>query len=119
MIVPNSLHSVQYDSNPCYDLYGVLVHSGYDTRAGHYYCYIKNSNGIWHEMNDSTVPSLRLPLPFLRAWVLTPTLIILVRSAATSEPGASDEAAGLSSLLCENTRFFAGTAQWCPLSSRP
>ncbi len=61
MIVPNSLHPVQYDANPCYDLYGVLVHSGYDTRAGHYYCYIKNSNGIWHEMNDSTVPSLRLP----------------------------------------------------------
>ncbi|KAL6051711.1 Ubiquitin carboxyl-terminal hydrolase [Balamuthia mandrillaris] len=44
----------QSDKNPIYTLYGVLVHSGYDTRAGHYYCFIKNSNGIWYEMNDSS-----------------------------------------------------------------
>lgn len=49
------LSCMQDDKEPAYDLFGVLVHSGYDTRAGHYYCFVKNSNGIWHEMNDSTV----------------------------------------------------------------
>nr|XP_032822794.1 ubiquitin carboxyl-terminal hydrolase 36-like isoform X4 [Petromyzon marinus]XP_032822795.1 ubiquitin carboxyl-terminal hydrolase 36-like isoform X4 [Petromyzon marinus]XP_032822796.1 ubiquitin carboxyl-terminal hydrolase 36-like isoform X4 [Petromyzon marinus] len=48
MSVPNgaSLH---------YSLYAVLVHSGYSCYAGHYYCYIKASNGQWYQMNDSHV----------------------------------------------------------------
>ncbi|XP_062480393.1 LOW QUALITY PROTEIN: ubiquitin carboxyl-terminal hydrolase 36, partial [Pezoporus occidentalis] len=36
-------------------LYAVLVHSGYSCHAGHYYCYVKASNGQWYEMNDSVV----------------------------------------------------------------
>ncbi|CAM9919842.1 unnamed protein product [Lampetra fluviatilis] len=48
MSVPNgaSLH---------YSLYAVLVHSGYSCYAGHYYCYVKASNGQWYQMNDSHV----------------------------------------------------------------
>ncbi|KPP77196.1 ubiquitin carboxyl-terminal hydrolase 36-like [Scleropages formosus] len=38
-----------------YGLYAVLVHSGYSCHAGHYYCYIKASNGQWYQMNDSMV----------------------------------------------------------------
>ncbi|XP_029455003.1 ubiquitin carboxyl-terminal hydrolase 36 isoform X2 [Rhinatrema bivittatum] len=38
-----------------YGLYAVLVHSGYSCHAGHYYCYIKASNGQWYQMNDSLV----------------------------------------------------------------
>uniref|UniRef100_A0A3Q3VWG4 Ubiquitin carboxyl-terminal hydrolase n=1 Tax=Mola mola TaxID=94237 RepID=A0A3Q3VWG4_MOLML len=38
-----------------YQLYAVLVHSGYDCRAGHYFCYIKASSGQWYHMNDSSV----------------------------------------------------------------
>ncbi|KAM9296608.1 ubiquitin carboxyl-terminal hydrolase 36 [Gastrophryne carolinensis] len=38
-----------------YALYAVLVHSGYSCHAGHYYCYIKASNGQWYQMNDSLV----------------------------------------------------------------
>ncbi|NXK12653.1 UBP36 hydrolase, partial [Herpetotheres cachinnans] len=38
-----------------YKLYAVLVHSGYSCHAGHYYCYVKASNGQWYQMNDSVV----------------------------------------------------------------
>lgn len=38
-----------------YVLYAVLVHSGFSCHAGHYYCYIKASNGQWYQMNDSSV----------------------------------------------------------------
>ncbi|KAK6476076.1 ubiquitin carboxyl-terminal hydrolase 42 [Huso huso] len=38
-----------------YVLYAVLVHSGFSCHAGHYYCYIKASNGQWYQMNDSIV----------------------------------------------------------------
>ncbi|XP_067403279.1 ubiquitin carboxyl-terminal hydrolase 36 isoform X2 [Emydura macquarii macquarii] len=47
-------------SNGCpvvYGLYAVLVHSGYSCHAGHYYCYVKASNGQWYQMNDSLVHS--------------------------------------------------------------
>ncbi|KFO10040.1 Ubiquitin carboxyl-terminal hydrolase 36, partial [Balearica regulorum gibbericeps] len=40
-----------------YGLYGVLVHSGYSCNAGHYYCYVKASNGQWYQMNDDLVRS--------------------------------------------------------------
>nr|XP_057918419.1 ubiquitin carboxyl-terminal hydrolase 42 isoform X2 [Doryrhamphus excisus] len=38
-----------------YGLYAVLVHSGFSCHAGHYFCYIKASNGQWFQMNDSSV----------------------------------------------------------------
>ncbi|OMJ07624.1 Ubiquitin carboxyl-terminal hydrolase 42 [Smittium culicis] len=38
-----------------FNLFAVLVHSGHSSRSGHYYCYVKNSNGCWYEMNDSMV----------------------------------------------------------------
>ncbi|KAL2078194.1 hypothetical protein ACEWY4_025879 [Coilia grayii] len=38
-----------------YSLYAVLVHSGFSCHAGHYYCYVKASNGQWFQMNDSSV----------------------------------------------------------------
>ncbi|XP_010566384.1 PREDICTED: ubiquitin carboxyl-terminal hydrolase 36 [Haliaeetus leucocephalus] len=38
-----------------YELYAVLVHSGYSCHAGHYYCYVKASNGQWYQMNDDVV----------------------------------------------------------------
>ncbi|NXW25617.1 UBP42 hydrolase, partial [Circaetus pectoralis] len=38
-----------------YSLYAVLVHSGNSCHSGHYFCYTKASNGLWYEMNDSSV----------------------------------------------------------------
>lgn len=43
-----------------YDLYAVLVHAGSTCFSGHYYCYVKNSNGIWYCMNDSDVYQVSL-----------------------------------------------------------
>ena len=38
-----------------YKLYAVLIHEGFSTFSGHYYCYVKNSTDIWYCMNDSDV----------------------------------------------------------------
>lgn len=38
-----------------YSLYGVLVHSGHSCHSGHYYSFVKAGNGLWYEMNDSSV----------------------------------------------------------------
>jgi len=46
--------------NPIYHLYAVLVHQGSSCNSGHYYCFVKNSNGIWYEMNDSSVSQVSL-----------------------------------------------------------
>ncbi|KXJ26546.1 ubiquitin carboxyl-terminal hydrolase 36 [Exaiptasia diaphana] len=43
-----------------YKLYGVLVHSGYSSNSGHYYCYIRSSNNMWYNMNDSVVRQVGL-----------------------------------------------------------
>ncbi|NXF89072.1 UBP36 hydrolase, partial [Eubucco bourcierii] len=48
----------QKDGDPVmYGLYAVLVHSGFSCNAGHYYCYVKASNGQWYQMNDNVVRS--------------------------------------------------------------
>ncbi|XP_075580801.1 ubiquitin carboxyl-terminal hydrolase 42-like [Pelecanus crispus] len=38
-----------------YSLYAVLVHEGSGCQAGHYYCFVKASNGRWYKMNDDSV----------------------------------------------------------------
>jgi len=38
-----------------YNLYGVLVHWGNSSNSGHYYSFIKASNGSWYRMDDSRV----------------------------------------------------------------
>lgn len=38
-----------------YDLYGVLVHHGHSLHSGHYVCYSKAPNGMWHKFDDSRV----------------------------------------------------------------
>ena len=38
-----------------YDLYAVLVHAGHSLHSGHYYCYVRAPNGLWHRMDDRAV----------------------------------------------------------------
>ncbi|NWZ60663.1 UBP42 hydrolase, partial [Haliaeetus albicilla] len=57
---PSCLDLRPYMSQPdgeslFYSLYAVLVHSGNGCHSGHYFCYTKASNGLWYEMNDSSV----------------------------------------------------------------
>ena len=49
-----------------YELYGVLVHHGHSVHSGHYYCFVRAPNGLWHQMDDSSVsqvPILSAPVP--------------------------------------------------------
>ena len=41
-----------------YLLCGVVVHSGISMGSGHYYSYIKVSNGGWFKANDSSMSSV-------------------------------------------------------------
>ena len=42
-----------------YDLYGIVIHSGYSANSGHYYSYCKDINKkSWYECNDSCVSSI-------------------------------------------------------------
>ncbi|KAL5658452.1 hypothetical protein ACJX0J_031615, partial [Zea mays] len=59
---PEHLNLSQYmcrtdDSSPVYSLYAVVVHRNVRnaTVSGHYVCYVKDSQGKWHEMDDNKV----------------------------------------------------------------
>ena len=43
-----------------YKLFGVLVHLGGSCNSGHYYCYVRNTNGYWYQMDDARVSSASL-----------------------------------------------------------
>eukprot|EP00850_Spirogloea_muscicola_P016396 SM000132S26911 [mRNA] locus=s132:391505:395716:- [translate_table: standard] len=38
-----------------YELYAVLVHAGWSTHSGHYYCFACTASGIWHALDDTRV----------------------------------------------------------------
>jgi len=42
-------------STMMYDLYAVLVHAGHSVHSGHYYCFVRGPNGMWHAMDDNRV----------------------------------------------------------------
>ncbi|XP_044959667.1 ubiquitin carboxyl-terminal hydrolase 23 [Hordeum vulgare subsp. vulgare] len=44
-----------------YSLYGVLVHAGWSTQSGHYYCFVRTSSGMWHNLDDNQVRQVREP----------------------------------------------------------
>lgn len=41
--------------NPTYEFYGYIRHTGKDLEKGHYIAYMKDSSGVWIELNDSAV----------------------------------------------------------------
>ncbi|KAD6794979.1 hypothetical protein E3N88_05875 [Mikania micrantha] len=44
-----------YDGDLTYTLYGVLVHAGWSTDSGHYYCFVRTSSGMWYALDDNRV----------------------------------------------------------------
>ncbi|XP_077475555.1 ubiquitin carboxyl-terminal hydrolase 36 [Stigmatopora argus] len=71
-----------------YGLYAVLVHSGYSCHAGHYYCYVKASNGLWYQMNDSSVHSSNIKVVLnQQAYVLFYLRIPETKKNADLHPG--------------------------------
>ncbi|GAM28335.1 hypothetical protein SAMD00019534_115110, partial [Acytostelium subglobosum LB1] len=73
-------------SDAMYDLYGVLVHSGSSTNSGHYYCFIKSSSGVWHNMNDESVHQVN------QATVLSQKAYILFYSRRTDGSRSTSQA---------------------------
>ena len=57
----NFLSESACKTNPSqYRLYAVLVHSGFSSHSGHYYCFVKSPSGIWYKCNDSHVSKCSL-----------------------------------------------------------
>ncbi|KAL8152373.1 hypothetical protein V2J09_010133, partial [Rumex salicifolius] len=50
-----SYMSGSYGGDLKYTLYGVLVHAGWSTHSGHYYCFVRTSSGIWYSLDDNRV----------------------------------------------------------------
>ncbi|XP_043701168.1 ubiquitin carboxyl-terminal hydrolase 23 [Telopea speciosissima] len=44
-----------YEGELKYTLYGVLVHAGWSTHSGHYYCFVRTSSGMWYSLDDNRV----------------------------------------------------------------
>ncbi|KAM0910604.1 hypothetical protein ACQ4PT_014048 [Festuca glaucescens] len=58
----SSYMSTTHDCSPVYGLYAVVVHRDVNNASfsGHYVCYVKDSHGKWHEMDDSQVKPVSL-----------------------------------------------------------
>ncbi|OVA10645.1 Ubiquitin carboxyl-terminal hydrolases family 2 [Macleaya cordata] len=48
-------YSGSHEGDLKYTLYGVLVHAGWSTHSGHYYCFVRTSTGMWHSLDDNRV----------------------------------------------------------------
>ncbi|BAT99376.1 hypothetical protein LR48_Vigan07g128200 [Vigna angularis] len=38
-----------------YDLYAIVVHTGFSSTSGHYFCFIRSGPDTWHKLDDSMV----------------------------------------------------------------
>ncbi|KAL9670466.1 hypothetical protein QQ045_008019 [Rhodiola kirilowii] len=47
--------SGSHEGSLMYTLYGVLVHAGWSTHSGHYYCFVRTSTGMWYNLDDNRV----------------------------------------------------------------
>ncbi|XP_013774560.2 ubiquitin carboxyl-terminal hydrolase 36-like isoform X2 [Limulus polyphemus] len=65
VIYPEKLNLRPYMSDTkgvpvIYRLNAVLVHMGSSCNSGHYFCYVRNSNGLWYIMDDARVQQVSL-----------------------------------------------------------
>ncbi|XP_051209976.1 ubiquitin carboxyl-terminal hydrolase 25 [Lolium perenne] len=55
LVLSNFMYNKTQDSQPVYNLFGSIVHSGFSPDSGHYYAYVKDAFGRWYCCNDSHV----------------------------------------------------------------
>lgn len=91
----------QLEHSHTYDLTSVLVHAGHSVHAGHYYCYVKAPNNVWHRMDDESVSAAKLStvlkqqayiLMYTRRDPIVPTRPVL--SPKSAEPKLVDPTRG-------------------------
>lgn len=85
-----------------YNLYGVIVHSGYGMHSGHYYAYVRDGMGRWYCCDDSIVRAVQEAEvlrceAYILAYVREPSTQALARKspapAVTLTQGAEEMAA--------------------------
>lgn len=64
------------DGDLKYTLYGVLVHAGWSTHSGHYYCYVRTSSGMWYSLDDNRV--LEMTMNFHVFWLTVSVAMAVV-----------------------------------------
>ncbi|KAK9916917.1 hypothetical protein WJX75_008782 [Coccomyxa subellipsoidea] len=77
-----------------YELFGVLVHAGHSVHSGHYFCFVRAPNGLWHRMDDVQVSQVseRVVLgqkAYILFYIKSP---VNGRSASAPPPPRSDVA---------------------------
>ncbi|XP_062180080.1 ubiquitin carboxyl-terminal hydrolase 25-like [Phragmites australis] len=55
LVLSDFIYNKKQDSQPVYNLFGSIVHSGLSPESGHYYAYVKDAIGRWYCCNDSHV----------------------------------------------------------------
>ncbi|TVU20655.1 hypothetical protein EJB05_36872 [Eragrostis curvula] len=55
LVLSDFIYNKNKDSQPVYNLFGSIVHSGLSPESGHYYAYVKDAIGRWYCCNDSHV----------------------------------------------------------------
>ncbi|XP_062231837.1 ubiquitin carboxyl-terminal hydrolase 25-like isoform X2 [Phragmites australis] len=55
LVLSDFIYNKNQDSQPVYNLFGSIVHSGLSPESGHYYAYVKDAIGRWYCCNDSHV----------------------------------------------------------------
>ena len=60
-----------------YSLYGVLVHAGWNTQSGHYYCFVRTSSGIWHNLDDNEVILFYVVMNLFLLFIIDTTLFYI------------------------------------------
>ncbi|KAG1348168.1 ubiquitin carboxyl-terminal hydrolase 25 [Cocos nucifera] len=55
LVLSKFMYNATQDSQPEYNLFGSIVHSGFSPESGHYYAYIKDAFGRWYCCNDAHV----------------------------------------------------------------
>ena len=81
-----------------YTLYGVLVHCGWSTRSGHYYCFVRTSSGMWYSLDDNRVLETTFPFRFF----LAIRMLIGLISERILFPSYSEGHLSLSSISSKN-----------------
>lgn len=55
LVLSDFMFKKNQDSQPVYNLFGCIIHSGLSPESGHYYAYVKDATSRWFCCNDSHV----------------------------------------------------------------